>query len=880
MQRSVSFAKRFAASSSTGFSADALKPECDYEEEMVLLFYNSMLNLIVDEWTVTEETGTVEEAVPAEEAVPEQSSISGDVVTTDFKDISAGELENISSIVAEGSKVSYTKKKRRSSKLKKKSKSDASQLENSDNSMYSNTDSRRSSTVRESSRAPSISIGGVSSRPPSISIGGASSVEPSKDSSSLTIEPIQISNWKVVADRENVFIKFKNGNIYCGSVHKKRFDGNGTFQWADGAVYEGDFKRGEITGRGRLFYKENSIYTGSFCKGILNGNGTIYIACTNVLYSGEWKRGKQNGKGWILYEPQNWYDGEWLNGIRHGKGLRQYNKSTRYQGNWQNGNRHGQGIMVWSNRDFYRGEWKDGVMDGFGEYTWNGFFQSRPVFPLLNSFEGDWVNGMRTGLGILHLGVNGGTRMAGQWVRNMKHGGGLIVCGNGKTIKGNLLFMYDKPVDAQLFEYNRYSSSIRVNSNIINATSKEKSETMPVTDTTCPENEKDLNGMNLFSEIPPTFSSQLNPLRIPIHSEARTVDLSHYLELVSTKYGIEYRTNLESSKQTDLNAELTSIKILEFEEKKLRFAITYHYLLLQAIYQRYAKMSCKEDIRFRPVLVRMHLRQLYIDTGVTQKMSLIDTDVHLLKNPDCGLESNHYPFERIYFWQFIYSLISVAWALYSDNSDEYKPDGILASIFTKFVLEDVEPNAGKFQNGATTVYINLLPLESTYRFYLTVGEPHSVRTFFHKVYSKFENICDEILGDGTVSYVKKGSNAVVNRLIYITDEPVIGEKPEEPIAYPFKEGVYESLRLFTKLKPKELLKCIGQECPRVFEDGVLINMDYKLSFLEFYNVLIAATLKIIENVEKMERRKRDMSMNVLAQAPKRTSKYAVKKFKK
>lgn len=46
----------------------------------------------------------------------------------------------------------------------------------------------------------------------------------------------------------------------------------------------------------------------------------------------------------------------------------------------------------------------------------------------------------------MHFGVEGGARMAGVWENNMKHGAGVLICGNGKQIEGNPLFVDDKPI--------------------------------------------------------------------------------------------------------------------------------------------------------------------------------------------------------------------------------------------------------------------------------------------------------------------------------------------------------------------------------------------------------------------------------------------------
>ncbi|KAI4464904.1 radial spoke head 10 b-related [Holotrichia oblita] len=829
MNRAINFGQRHSSFShcdirrrsvSSAVDIDSI-PDADFEKETVLLFYNSMLPLVVDEWKVLEEE------------VPE--SITIDVEVKDFKEITQEDLGSIATLDADGSKVLFNKK-RRGNKPGRLS------LRKSDAITGSVTSSRKCSFSSQDIPEEVVKV-----TAPRQSIDTTSSVRPLVPSRKLST-----INWFVVAEREYVRITFKNGNIFQGYVNKKKFDGKGTFTWSDGTVYEGEFVDGEITGQGKLYYKDNSTYSGSFCKGLLSGNGTIYIACTTVLYSGDWKKGKQSGKGWALYEPDNWYEGEWLDGKRHGKGLRQYNKNSRYQGTWQNGKRHGQGTIVWSNSDCYSGEWKNGVMDGYGEYIWKANFYKVFIFPLVNSYEGEWMNGLRSGMGVLHFGFNGGARMAGQWIRNMKHGAGVIVCGNGKTIKGNLLFMYDKPVDAKLFTSTTGLATINKLSSHANETSVRETS-FQVPDKLCPNSEEDLDRMNLFSEFPISYSSQSNPLRIPVHSEPKTVDLTYYLKKVSLKYGFEF-PGPDNVITTDAGNEKNeeNLNIIKYEEKKLRFCITYNYLLMQTTYLTYAKICAKETIFFRSILVRIFLWQLYLDAGVTNTVSLIDTDLYLLENPDCGLESEHNPFEKIYFWQFIYSLISVAWALYSNDCEDQKENGILATVLTKFLTKDIEPNLGKCKGGALCEYVNILPISNVYLLYRSVGEPHTVRIFVSSCLSKLQNLCEIIFSDEKVSYIKKGTHAVIGQVKYMPIESSIEDKPSEPTLYPFKEHVYESLRLLRKLKPKDLIECIASQCPQVMEDDLIVNMDYNLSFLEFYNILIASAIRMMDNVKKHE----------------------------
>lgn len=49
-------------------------------------------------------------------------------------------------------------------------------------------------------------------------------------------------------------------------------------------------------------------------------------------------------------------------------------------------------------------------------------------------------------LGLMEFGTDGGAKLAGIWKDNLKHGAGILVCGNGREIESDPLFLYDKPI--------------------------------------------------------------------------------------------------------------------------------------------------------------------------------------------------------------------------------------------------------------------------------------------------------------------------------------------------------------------------------------------------------------------------------------------------
>lgn len=135
---------------------------------------------------------------------------------------------------------------------------------------------------------------------------------------------------------------------------------------------------------------------------------------------------------------------------------------------------------------------------------------------------------------------------------------------------------------------------------------------------------------------------------------------------------------------------------MDLEEKCFRHIILQNLKYLRRLYEQYALIGTFEaKIPFKPIMVRMFLWQLYRNCDIPNKgLSLVKTDKLLFEIPEAGLETLHHPFEKIYFSQFLYSLLSIAWELYGTyNFLQGKSATSLASIFKKFLICDIIPKA-------------------------------------------------------------------------------------------------------------------------------------------------------------------------------------------
>ncbi len=85
--------------------------------------------------------------------------------------------------------------------------------------------------------------------------------------------------------------------------------------------------------------------------------------------------------------------GDCVNGI----GTYQWKNGATYTGQFENGNRNGYGQYTFNNGDVYVGEWQNNERQGYGVY----FYYKDPAG--YKSYSGEWVKGLRSGIGIIEF---------------------------------------------------------------------------------------------------------------------------------------------------------------------------------------------------------------------------------------------------------------------------------------------------------------------------------------------------------------------------------------------------------------------------------------------------------------------------------------------
>nr|CAH7752110.1 unnamed protein product [Callosobruchus chinensis] len=429
----------------------------------------------------------------------------------------------------------------------------------------------------------------------------------------------------------------------------------------------------------------------------MDGVGTFRWS-DGTVYKGEFKNGYPTGRGRMILSDLNTYDGDFCQGFFHGSGVLYLSNCLKfYRGSWKSGKRHGKGWI---------------------EYGMN------------DSYVGDWFEDTRHGEGYRKYKNGAGYR--GQWSKNYKNGNGSMILGNAdvamtdfpKEILRNIVMGMVAP------EKNRLSSP-------------------------------------RFIKLPDQLSGRETccfPLNISIHCVTEDVDLTYFVnEVFRHLHNFRDSFSLSHCNAADSDVSVGCIRnvhrkltgdysIEKYREtKQLQNMITVYLPQLRRVYEKYAAITVNEErtLNFKPVMVRMFLWQFLRDINIHRSISLVDYDNFMYANPcSCYEYGPHYPFEHIYFWQFLQCLIAAAWKYYLPGNmnpgdisvaDVMSPEaavselgrGLVSKLFKRFLQHEVIPNSGTIKGTALTKYKDLMPLDGAYNLYLSLGEPHTVNMFLY-----------------------------------------------------------------------------------------------------------------------------------------------------
>ncbi len=153
-------------------------------------------------------------------------------------------------------------------------------------------------------------------------------------------------------------------------------------------------------------YANGNQYMGQMFNNLPQGQGKMTYNFDNRTMEGTWTRGQAIGIFRIKYTNDDQYMGNvhQETHLPHGQGQFNYVGGEYYEGQWVNGMKTGQGILNINNK-IYKGQFVDGLLHGRGRCQYlDG-----------SVYEGEWNHGKRVGIGQLK-DSQGNINYQGEWI--------------------------------------------------------------------------------------------------------------------------------------------------------------------------------------------------------------------------------------------------------------------------------------------------------------------------------------------------------------------------------------------------------------------------------------------------------------------------------
>ncbi len=196
-------------------------------------------------------------------------------------------------------------------------------------------------------------------------------------------------------------------------------------------------------------FQNGNIYQGNWNKKFkMDGPGKYYLKNDKVLVEGNWEDGElKNGK--IFYPNGDIYEGEMKDSLYHGKGkFKSFNDNNIYEGDFVNGEKTGSGKIIFNDETVFEGNFNKGEIKGKGKMTWKNGYE----------YIGEFNGFILDGKGKL-TGPNGES-YEGDFVNNLFHGNGKYIYKNGNEYNGEFQYGIKKgkgtfiETDKYIFEGN------------------------------------------------------------------------------------------------------------------------------------------------------------------------------------------------------------------------------------------------------------------------------------------------------------------------------------------------------------------------------------------------------------------------------------------
>lgn len=158
-------------------------------------------------------------------------------------------------------------------------------------------------------------------------------------------------------------LKFKNGDIYEGSIKQGQLDGLGRYSFAGGQMHEGLFECSKYSGQGSQVMKNGDVFKGWFKEGRRCGRG-LYVWSDSSSLESVFVDDVCHGLGDMRYADGTFYNGDYKENRRDGKGIYQNSRGVIFEGNWKDDKKQGNCRVTLPNKDTYKGYFVDDKMEG------------------------------------------------------------------------------------------------------------------------------------------------------------------------------------------------------------------------------------------------------------------------------------------------------------------------------------------------------------------------------------------------------------------------------------------------------------------------------------------------------------------------------------
>lgn len=199
---------------------------------------------------------------------------------------------------------------------------------------------------------------------------------------------------------------------------------------------------------------------------------------------------------------------------------------------------------------------------------------------------------------------------------------------------------------------------------------------------------------------------------------------------------------------------------------------------------------------------------------------------------------------------------------------------------------------------------DLLPIHDVYKSYCKLGEPHTARDFLKATcvpkgseppcYLKGRNQT-QTKPQTLKLTTRRGFNAVpvglnimflpegnlellVIRIcqMYFWNEIAETEEYQPIVETEYEDPFFDNLITLRRLGIKTIVRCLAEVCPKIYQEGMVVNIDYPLSFLEFYEVVLLCAYKIVDKKQReKEALEQQLRLEEALESPPQTERVAV-----